>query len=201
MTAAGVTLLALVPLLVIEAVAYTRGGMLNEFWRRPIDGKLDHLIGHQREWWVMGVVWIAMLAVTVGGMTGLVASNGGEWAWIGLGALVIGAGAWLVGIMLQTAGGAIAATQRAEHGATPAWVHPLWGAAWMGELAWVLLANLGYVAIGIAIVRNDTPSEWAGWAAIVGGGLIVAAVAATRNAFPQLALLVPIALGVAAVLA
>lgn len=201
MTAAGLTLLALVPLLVVDGIVEARGGMGGEFWRRPIDGKLDHIVGHRREWWVMGAMWIGILAAAMGGTTALVAAVGDGWAWVGLGALAISAACWLIGVVLQTAGGAVAATQRAEQGVTPDWVHPLWSAAWMCELSWVVVANLAYVAIGVGVLREGAPGAWAGWAAILGGGLFVAAVAATRRAFPQLALLVPIALGVAALLA
>lgn len=202
MTTTGVVLLALVPLLVVEGVGYTRAKMGGEFWRRPLEEKLDHIGGHIREWWVLGIAWVGMLAVTLAGMAGVVFLLADELAWIGFGALVVAVTAWYVGVTIQTAGLAVAAGQYAEAGSTPSWVHPLWHVGWMCELSWVFLANLAYVAIGVAILDGDVLAAWAGWTAIGIGVVFMAAVVVFSNqAFPHLGLLVPLVLGVALLLA
>ena len=202
MTATGLVLLALVPLLVIEAVTYSRAKMGGEFWRRPLDEKLDHIGNHLREWWILGIAWVGMLAVTLGGMAGLAWLLEDELAWIGFGALVVAVTAWYVGVTIQTAGLAVAAGQYAEEQVTPSWVHPLWYTGWMCELSWVFVANVAYVAFGVAILQGDVLAAWAGWAAIgVGGVIVAAAVVFSNQAFPQLGLLVPLVLGVALLLA
>lgn len=201
MTAAGVALVGLVPLLVAEAVAYTRGGMLSEFWGWPLDAKLDHIADHRAAWRTMGIVGVAILALVAGGMTGLAAVVDTGLGWVSLGIFSLGAVGWLLGVTVQTAGLATAAVERATTGATPGWVQPLWAIGWMCELTWVLAANAAAIGFGVAIVRGDVLAAWAGWTAIVIGLVIVGAVSATRYAFPQMGLLVPIVLGVAALIA
>jgi hypothetical protein len=201
MIAAGLALVGLVALLVVEAVAYSRGGMLSDFWARPLDDKLDHIAAHRGAWRTMGIVWMAMLAVVAGGMVGLAAILDETLGWVALGVFLVGVAAWLVGVTLQAAGVAVAAAERVDTGSTPGWVHPLWAVGWMCELSWVIAANAASIGFGIAIVGGDVLAAWAGWVAIVAGGHLAIGVAITRYAFPQMGLLVPIVLGVALLIA
>jgi len=73
----------------------------------------------------------------------------------------------------------------------------MWAIGWMCELSWVIVANLAFIAVGIAILQGNVVSAWAGWTAAAMGSTITAAVVITRYAFPQLGLLYPIVLGVA----
>lgn len=69
---------------------------------------------------------------------------------------------------------------------------------WMYELTWVIVANLGYAAVGLAVLHSDPVATWAGWALIGTGATIAIAIAAwPSGAFPQLGLIAPIVLAVA----
>jgi len=197
-TAAGLVLIALVPLLAAEAVLYTRARVGGAFWRLPLDEKLDHVAGIEREWWGLGIVWVGMLTVTVAGLAASAFVLSDVWGWVGFGAATVAAMAWLFGITTQTAATAVASRRRGESGETPPWIHPLWQMGWMYELTWVIVANLGYAAVGLAVLHSDPVATWAGWALIGTGATIAIAIAAwPSGAFPQLGLIAPIVLAVA----
>jgi hypothetical protein len=197
MLTTGIALVVLVPLMALGGYLLTRAGMLSEFWRLPLEDKLDHIATRKRVWWATGIIWVAMLAFTAGGMTSLAAQLDEPIAWVALGILFVGVVAWLVGITLQTAGLATASTERTDTGVTPSWVQPLWAAGWMSELTWVIAANIAAVLFGIAVVGGNLVDAWAGWVAIAIGTGISVTVATTRYAFPEMGLLAPIVFGVA----
>jgi hypothetical protein len=204
MVLVGVLLIGGVGVVAVEAVGYRRGGYNSAFWQLPLDDKLDQVALHRREWWWVGVWELAGLFLVTGGVAGLAALLGSDdepvLASVALGGYLVALFAWVFGLMVQTAAGSQAAVQRAETGATPAWVHPLWEAAYLGELAWIIGSNLAYAVLGIAIIQSGLVGAWAGWVALGLGVLISVAVAATRFGFPQLGLIVPFVLGVALII-
>ncbi len=201
----GILLLLIVPLFAAESVGYTRGGYNSRFWALPLDEKLDHVAAHPREWLWIGAMWIPMLAVATAGLTAfslLLAQAGqGTLAGIGMGAFLLGALAWLTGVILQVALVSRAATVRRDTGTTPGWLQPFWSAGLWFEGGFILLSNLAYVAWGVAMVQSGFPAEWAGWASIALASLIVVSVLAARQGFPHLGLFVTAVLGVALVIA
>ncbi len=201
---AGILLILIAPLMLVEYPAYSRGGYTSAFWSLPRDDKLDHIAAETAHWVRLGAVWIPMLALAVAGLGGfasqLAAEGAGTLAWAGLAAYVFGAVAWLVGVMAQSVAIRVAAELRRDTGSNPDWAEVAWTTAWWSELTFVLVANLAFVAWGIAMLDTGFPAEWMGWTAVLLGTVAVVIVGLVREAFPQLGVLVPIVLGVALLL-
>jgi hypothetical protein len=200
----GIVLLLIFPLLFVEAPAYMRAGYKSDFWKLPRDEKLDHIATQPGYWTRMGVVWLPILTLSVAGLTAfshqLASVEAGTLAYLALGAFGFGAVAWMIGSLVQTSAVRRAAELRAAEGTTPGWLDAAWNLAWWAELTYIVAANLAFVAWGIAILDAGFPAMWMGWTAIIGGVIALMLVAFARQAFPQLGVLVPIALGVALVL-
>ena len=203
-TVAGVALLLIVPLVVVDGVAAVQAGFDADFWRRPLDDKLDHVVGQPRTWQWMGAVWPPILVLACAGMSAfsiqLWDAGAGTWSLLALGAYLLGSFAWLVGILVQMPVVLNAARVRAETGRTPDWLEGLWQAAWWAELTYVLTANAAVVVWGVGMLDAGYPARWIAWTMIVGGAVTLAGVAAARDVFPQLGVLLPVVLGVALVI-
>jgi hypothetical protein len=201
MTTVGVLLLAGLVLVAVEAVGYTRGGYSSAFWRLPLDDKLDHVAEHRWEWWWISVWGLVGLFLMSGGVFGLgyLLADAGEplLASVSLGGFVVAVLAWVWGLLVQASAVSEAAKQRADTGTTPPWLHPLWNGAFIAELSWITGANLAYALIGVTILQTGLVADWAGWVALVAGGLIAVGVLITREGFPQLGYLLPAAIGIA----
>jgi len=200
----GVVLLAVVPFVVWDAVSSLLAGFDNAFWARSLDDKMDYIPDRQAAWHRLGIVWIfigVLLSAGFMAFTFQLASEGEPvWAAIGFGTFLPVAVALFLGATLMVATVADAAEDRRKTGSIPGWAQPVWRTAWWLERAFVIGANLAYVAWGIAIVATGFPAVWAGWVAIVSGALI-AIWASLRNYFFQhMALLTPIVIGVALLL-
>lgn len=196
--------LMLVTGLVIAGVAGGLGsarGYDGAFWKLPLADKLDFIHGHRRDWWWIALADLAgVFAVTAGmaGATYLLADAGAPvLAYAALGGYLLAMSAWVFGLIAQTAGAARAATDKADSGSTPPWIQGLWDACYLAEWVWVFGANLAYILVGWAVLQSGLVAAWAGWAAVVLGVGIPAAIALVRDLFPQLSLLVPFILGVA----
>lgn len=198
--AAGALLIAPVGLGFVEAVGYRRGQFLRAFWELPLDAKLDHIARNEAAWWLMYVPWLAVVAVTAGGLGGLAFVLSDAVGWIGFGGYLLAAMAWLVAIAQQSAGLAEAARQRSATKETPAWAIATSSVSQVLEVFWVAAANLAAVAFGVAILRTDVLPGWVGWAVIVIGVAIPLLALAFRDAFPHLALPAYLTMGVALIL-
>lgn len=197
----GVLLMSSLALVAVESVGYIRGGYDSAFWRLSLDDKLDHVSRHRWEWWWISVWELVGVFFLTGGLFGLVfmLADEGEpvLAYVALGGYTFAMAAWVLGLTLQTSGLSVAASQRAETGNTPAWVHPLWQSGYLTEGIWIIATNLSYALIGLGILQSGMTADWAGWVSLIGGVLISAGVIITRNGFPQLGILIPAVLGIA----
>ena len=110
---------------------------------------------------------------------------------------MLAAEAWLIVLSLENGTTTVAAQRRAQTGDTPDWAVAVWQAGLVLERVWIVLANLAAVGYGVAGLRTDVLPGWLGWAAIVVGVAIPILVLLTRDGFPELALPVPLTLGVA----
>lgn len=200
----GILLASVFALLLIESVGYRRGGFNGAFWQLSLDDKLDHVAKHDHDWWWVGSWSLVGLFLLTGGLSALtyLLADAGEpvLAFVGLGIYLVALIAWIYGLLFQTAGMSQAAKQRQETGVTPSWIHPLWYAGYLSEGGWVVGANIAYAVIGLAILNTGLLPGWAGWTAIAFGVLIPVGVAITKAAFPQLADLAPLVIGVAAII-
>jgi hypothetical protein len=204
-TSIGVLLISALALQAVEGVGYRRGRFGSAFWRLPLDDKLAHVADHRRDWWwisIWGLVGLFLMSGGVFGLAYLLADAGaGTTAYIALGAFAVAVFSWVFGQTVQAASVPSAATQQAETGATPAWIHPLWDAGYLAEGVWVIGANLAYAVFGIAILQTDLLAGWAGWVSLIGGVLIPVVVLVVRDGFPQLGILLPAVIGVAVLIA
>lgn len=200
----GILLASVLVLLAVESVGYSRGGFNGAFWQLPLDGKLDHVAKHDRDWWWVGSWSLVGIFLLTGGLAALayLLADAGEpvLAFVGLGIYLVAMIGWVFGLLLQTAGVSQAAKQRKETGETPSWIHPLWSAGELSEGGWLVGANIAYAVIGLAILNTGLLPGWAGWTAIALGVLIPVGVAITKFGFPQLADLAPLVIGVAAII-
>jgi hypothetical protein len=196
---AGVALVAIVLMFVPEAIAYRRG-FTGAFWRMGTEEKLGQIAEHGREWRAMQLAWIPILGLLVGGTAGaarlLTKAGEGVPATAGAAVVTLSAGAWLVGVAFMGAGSLRAATEARERGRVPGWIHPMWAAGEWLEGAFVLGANAGFLAIGLAMVRGEFLASWVGWAVAGVAGVVIVGVLWLRDGFPHLALLPALVLGV-----
>lgn len=204
----GVALLLVVPFLLATGVVSVRGGYASSsFWRSDRDTKLELIARRSDDWLMLHVIWVALLVVFAGGMTGacFVVARAGEeaLAGIGLGVFLMSLVCWLLGVLLQGPPAALAARMRSEQGSTPHWLEPLFAAVGWAEATYVAGTSASYVILGTAIVATGVPATWAGWASIVVGvlGILGMLVAREWVTFPELPLVGPIVLGVAFLLA
>lgn len=180
--------------------AYRSGGYTGQFWALPLEEKLAHLHANRGPWRRLSAGSILGVAVTTAGITGLTylltAAGEGPLAWSAFGLYLTALIAWSVGLIAQTATLPIAATQQAETGATPAWIHGFWNAGYLGEALWVTVGNLYYALVGIAILSSAMLPDWAGWVAVAWGLVIPVVVLATRFGFPEMTQVLPFVLGI-----
>jgi hypothetical protein len=204
MVLVGALLIAGIGLIAVEAVGYKRGGYNSEFWRLPLDDKIDRVAVHRWEWWWVSIWELVGLFLMTGGLAGLTYLLAAEGepilASVAFGGYLLALVAWVFGLIAQAAAVSQAATQRTETGETPAWIHPFWEAGYLAEGTWIIGTNLVYAIIGVAILQSGLVGAWSGWAAVGLGALIPVVVLITRVGFPQLGLLVPFILGVALVI-
>lgn len=199
----GVVLLCLVPLLAADGVVSARGKFMSEFWASERDSKLDHIAGHRRQWAVMGIVWVAMLAVATSGISafGVLLGREGEGvlASIAVGLFVSGVVSMLAAVFVRFGSGGVAAQVRRDAGATPGWLEPMWVSANWAEVTYIVLSGLAYIVSGMGMLRSGFPATWVAWASLAIGAVSVIGmiVAPARVGFPQLPLIVPVALGIA----
>lgn len=200
----GVLLTSVIMVVGVEVVGYRRGGYDSEFWRLPLDDKLDHVVANLRDWWWISIWGLVGIALMTGGVSGLVfalhAAGAPVAGSVGLGVYMVAVIAWAFGLIIQTTAVATAAVDRLETGFTPGWIQPLWNAGYLAEGTWIIGANLAYVLIGVSVLQSGLIASWAGWASIVLGLAIPMAVVALRNGFPQLAGIVPFILGFAIII-
>jgi hypothetical protein len=200
----GLLLVSGLALVAVESVGYSRGGYDSAFWKLPLDDKLDHVVDHRWEWWWISI-WelVGLFLMTAGmfGLAGLLGEAGSTTIHlVALGGYLIAAFAWVFGLIVQSASVSQAASQRSESGRTPSWIHPFWQAGYLAEGVWIVGANLAYTLIGLSILQTGLVAGWAGWSVVVGSGLIAVLVPITRGGFPQLAVLAPAVIGIAAII-
>lgn len=204
MVLVGILLMSGLALVAFESVGYVRGGYGSEFWRLPLDEKLDHVAEHRWAWWWISVWSLVGLFTLSGGVFGfayvLAAAGEPVLAYVALGGYVVAVVAWVFGLIIQTAALSEASRQRSEAGVTPVWMHPLWHAAFLGEGSWIVGSNLSYSLIGVGILLSGVVAAWAGWVALVGGLLTAVAVLIRRDGFPQLGSLLPAVIGIALII-
>jgi hypothetical protein len=201
MVLVGILLLSGFALIAVESVGYVRGGYNSAFWRLPLDEKLDHVGEHRWAWWWISIWPLVGLFTLSGGVLGFVylLADAGEpvLAYVGLGGYVVSVAGWVFGLIVQTAAVSEASKQRAEAGVTPAWMHPLWNAAFLAEGLWIVGSNIAYSVVGVAILQSGVVADWAGWVALVGGVLTAVVVLIIRDGAPQLGSLIPAVIGIA----
>ena len=204
MVLVGILLVSGFALIGVESIGYTRGGFNSAFWRLPLDGKLDHVEGHRRDWWWISIWSLVGMFTVAGGVFGFtyLLADGGEpvLASVALGWFVVAALAWVLGLAFQAAAVSEASSQRSESGATPKWVHPIWNVAFLLEILWIVGSNTAFALIGLAILRTGVVADWAGWVALIGGAGIAVLVLGLRDGFPQLGFLIPAVIGVALII-
>lgn len=204
MALVGILLLSGFALIAIESIGYAKGGYNSAFWRLSLDEKLDHVVEHRWEWWWISVWPLVGLFTVAGGVFGFAAllAERGEpvLAYVALGGFAVAVLAWVFGVTVQAAAVSEASKQREESGATPAWLHPFWNAAFLAELVWIVGSNVVYSLLGLSILQTGVVADWAGWIALIGGVLTAVVVLIMREGFPQLGLLIPAMLGVALLL-
>lgn len=192
-------------LVAVEAVGYTRGGYNSAFWASPLDEKLDHVLGHQWEWWwisIWGLVGLFLLSGGVLGFAYLLADAGAPViAYVALGGFLVAVLAWVFGLIIQAAAVSEAAKQRQVNGITPMWLHPLWSAGFLAELVWIVGANISYALLGVAVLDTSLVANWAGWVMLVAGAVTSIGFLLARDGFPQLGYLLPAVAGVALLIA
>ncbi len=200
----GILLMASIGLMTVESIGYRRGGFDSEFWKKPLDDRLEHVAEHTRDWWLVSIAELVGIFLMTGGLAGLtylLATEGeGALAFAAFGGYLVALIAWVFALIAQTTTFSRAATNRAKTGETPAWIHPFWDAGYLAEGVWIVGSNLAFAGIGVAILQSGLLPAWSGWVAIALGILLPIVVLITRAGFPQLGGLVPFIIGIAAII-
>ena len=196
----GLVLVAVVPLVIWDGVGGMRAGFDNAFWARPLAEKMPLIAARRRVWDRLSLIWVPINLLLTAGLTAfafqLATTEDGVWGALGLGAFLPLAAAFIATVLLM----ATTIGKAAEEGSMPAWAAPIWQASGWIERAFVIGANLAYVAIGVGIVSSGYPAEWAGWVAIASGALIAAWASLRDYFFQHMVLVTPLVLGVALLL-
>jgi hypothetical protein len=127
----------------------------------------------------------AMLGVAVLGHH-LLAPGGGAAVWVAVATFVAGTTLWLIHLGFRLTVVVSTARDVAAGDPAPGWYVPLW--QWGNSLlaAYVLLASIGLIALGAAILSTGALPGWTGWTTIGMGAVFIAALAAMRNTMPVL---------------
>ena len=201
----GVVLLAVVPFIAWDTVSSLRAGFDNAFWALPLEEKLPRIAEQPAAWRRLGTTWIYVVVLMTAGFTafGFQLGAAGEpvLAALGLGAVLVGALGFVIGVLPMTTTVAAAAVVKRETSTSPGWLKPMWDSFGMMERTFVIAANLAYAAWGVAIVDSGFPAEWAGWVAFVSGLLLAVWAAAQDYFFQHMTLITPLVVGVALLLA
>ena len=67
----GILLMAVVGLIAVESIGYRRGGFGGEFWKKPLDDKLDQVVKHTGDWWLVSITELVGIFLMTGGLAGL----------------------------------------------------------------------------------------------------------------------------------
>ncbi|HSM02362.1 MAG TPA: hypothetical protein VK960_08000 [Acidimicrobiia bacterium] len=196
----GLVLLAVVPLVVVDAVGGMRAGFDNAFWARPLAEKLPLIAQRRRVWDRLSLIWVPINLLLMAGLTAfafqLATTEEGVWGALGVGVFIPVATAFIAVVLLMAA----TIGRAAEDGSVPAWSEPAWQATGWIERTFVIGGNLAHVSIGVGIVASGHPAEWAGWVAIVSGALLAIWASLRDYFFQHMVLIAPLALGVALIL-
>lgn len=197
----GVVLLGVVPFVVWDAVSSVRAGFDNSFWAQPLEGKMGRIAEQRGAWQRLGSTWMYICVLLAAGFAAFTFQLGGAgettWAGIGFGTFILTATGFVTAVALMVATIGHASDATGDGDTLPAWAMPAWTASWWLERAFVIGANLAYVAWGIGIVASGFPATWVGWVAIVSGVLIAVWSAVREYFFQHMVLITPIALGIA----
>jgi hypothetical protein len=196
----GCVLLAVIPLVVWDGIGTKRAGFDGAFWARPLGDKMPLITARRRVWDRLSLIWVPINLLLTAGLTAfafqLAATGEGVWGALGLGAFIPVTAAFISVALLMAA----TIGRAAAEGSVPAWAEPAWQASGWVERAFVIGANVAYVAMGVGVVSSGYPAEWAGWVAIASGALIAAWASLRDYFFQHMVLVTPIALGVALLL-
>jgi hypothetical protein len=195
----GLMLLAVVPIVVWEAVVEARAGFgSSRFWMLPLEEKAPRITAEKARWLMIARLMIALPIVSAAGFLASAAYLGpSPWLWAGAGAAAVSSSAAVVMFAMQ--GKAVLAAL--EHGVTSGFLLALWDGLGDLERSYVVGTGLGAVLVGIGLVTGQTTlGSWVGWSLIGGPGLVSIVAMGTGFFFPQMALLGPILLGVGMVL-
>jgi hypothetical protein len=200
----GLVLLGVVPFVVWDAVSTMRAGFDNAFWAQPLEAKMSRIAEQRDAWQRLGTAWIYICVLLMAGLVAftfqLAAVGESGWAGIGLGAFILTAVGFVTSVALMASTIAYASDAMVDGGPLPAWAMPAWTATWWLERAFIIGANLAYVAWGVGIVASGFPATWVGWVAIVSGGLIAVWASLSEYFFQHMVLITPVLLGVALLL-
>lgn len=203
-TLVGYVLLAVVPLIVWDAVGSLRAGFDSAFWALSLEEKLPRIAERSAAWRRLGTIWVFVIALLASGFTAFAAQLGmagePELAALGLGAFVTGAVAFLFVVLPMVMAVDQVAQTRDDGDEVPGWARAVWDSSWRFERFFVVTANLAYVVWGLAIIDSGFPASWVGWVA-GGSGLLIAGWASVRDYFFQhMTLITPIVVGIALIL-
>lgn len=166
-------------------------------WTAPLGHRLELIAERRRAWQAVNLAIAAAAVLLVLGFVLLAEplerSGAGYVVPASLATLGLGAVLWLTSLTFRLT--ALSA------GTGPISVLEL-VSAWAGGLfvAWTILCNAAVIGFGAAIAECGYPAAWAGWAAVVLAGLMLAQLLVTGDALPALYHVAPAVIGVALLL-
>jgi hypothetical protein len=179
------------------AVWFGAAALPSRIWTAPLGDRLALIAERRRTWQAVNLAIAAAAVLLVLGFVLLAAplerSGAGYVVPASLATLGLGAALWLTSLTFRLT------ALTAETGPTPALELV---AAWAGGLfvAWTILCNAAVIGFGAAIAACGYPAAWAGWAAVVIAGLMLAQLLVTGDGLPALYHVAPAVIGVALLL-
>jgi hypothetical protein len=195
----GVVLLAVIPLVAYEATAEMSGRFDSAFWSLSLSDKLPRIAAQTRRWLRFSRTWMIIPVIpAIGFLVAAVAGLGvSAWIWLGVGLAVVTAPPTILMFAIQGKGMANAA----EGGGVPGWLEGLWPVLYDLERMYVVAMSLASFMIGLGLLDGLVLDHWVAWAMMIGPGLVAVVAVGTDFFFPHMALLGPVILGVAMLIA
>ena len=107
-------------------------------------------------------------------------------AWVGIGSFAVGTTLWLIHLGYRITVTVSVATEMKDGAAMPDWLRPTWDLGNYLLVAYVALASIGLIAIGVGLLQTALLPPWSAWTTIGLAAVFIATLAIFRNTMPVL---------------
>jgi hypothetical protein len=158
-------------------------------WTAQLPEKLELIATRQSAWITTSSLFAAGLVAAVLGVAALTGElirteEALPSAWVALAAFLVGTTLWLIDLGFRLTVLLSASRDVAAGRPLPAWVEPLslWGFYLLA--GYVILASIGLIFLGQAVLTTQLMPGWTGWVVIGLGALFILGLVISRDTYP-----------------